>query len=119
MRGRSILVALAVAFCPNLVFAEAAGDLTVAFGAEGTTLDPTKYSAGVDHYFIGQLFEQLVRYDPELRPVNWLAESWKLEKQGSKPVIDVKLRPGVQFHNREPMTSAHFQSRSHPLHSPQ
>jgi len=69
MRGRRILIALTVALCPNLAFAQAAGDLTVAFGAEGTTLDPTKYSAGVDHYFIGQLFEQLVRYDPDLKPV--------------------------------------------------
>src|SRR5258708_36815257 len=106
MRGRSILVALAVAFCPNLAFAQATGDLTVAFGAEGTTLDPTKYSAGVDHYFIGQLFEQLVRYDPELRPVNWLTESRKLEKQGSNPSIVFKLRPGVKFPKRGPMPSS-------------
>ena len=37
MRGRSMLVrsmlvALVVALCPNLAFAQAAGDLTVAFG---------------------------------------------------------------------------------------
>jgi peptide/nickel transport system substrate-binding protein len=109
MRGGSILVALAVALCPTLAFAQAAGDLSVAFGAEGTTLDPTKYSAGVDHYFIGQMFEQLVRYDPDLKPVNWLAESWKLEEQDGKPVIDVKLRPGVKFHNGDPLTSADFE----------
>ena len=37
-------------------------------------LDPARYSAGVDQYFIGQMFEQLVRFDPDLKPVNWLAE---------------------------------------------
>jgi peptide/nickel transport system substrate-binding protein len=97
-----------LAFYPN-PRCTAQGELTVASVPEGTTLDPTKYSAGVDQYFIGQMFEQLVRYDPDLKPVNWLAESWKLEEQDGKPVIDVKLRPDVKFHNGDPMTSADFE----------
>ena len=109
MRGKSILAALCVALSPAMASAQAAGDLTVAFGAEGTVLDPTKYSAGVDHYFIGQMFEQLVRYDPDQKQVNWLAESWELQQQEGNPVIDVKLRPGVKFHNGDPLTSADFE----------
>jgi peptide/nickel transport system substrate-binding protein len=93
MRGKRILAALCLALSPTLASAETSGSFTVAFGAEGTVLDPTKYSAGVDHYFIGQMFEQLVRSDPDQKPVNWLAESWELQQMDGKPVIDVKLRP--------------------------
>src|SRR5689334_45943 len=66
--------------------AQAKGELTAAFAAEGTVLDPIKYSAGVDHYFIGQMFEQLVRADPDLKEVNWLAESWEIGGDASRPV---------------------------------
>ena len=37
----------------------ATGTLTIAFAAEATTMDPARYAAGVDLYFIGQIFEQL------------------------------------------------------------
>jgi peptide/nickel transport system substrate-binding protein len=83
--------------------------LTVAFAAEGTTMDPARYSAGVDQYFISQMFEQLVRFDKDLKPVNWLAESWSIQGTPDKPIIDVHLRPGVKFHNGDPMTSADFE----------
>ena len=52
MKSRTMLIALSLALGPVPALAQAAGSLTVAFGAEGTTLDPTKYSAGVDHYFV-------------------------------------------------------------------
>ncbi len=56
---------------PSLAQTAAPNDtLTVAFAAEGTTLDPARYSAGVDQYFISQMFEQLVRFDKDLKPVN-------------------------------------------------
>jgi len=105
----SLLLALCTVVAPLPALAQASGSLTVAFGAEGTTLDPTKYSAGVDHYFIGQMFEQLTRFDPDQKPVNWLAESWELITEDDKPVIDVRLRPGVKFHNGDPLTSADFE----------
>ena len=109
MKRRTMFMALSLALAPVPALAQSAGSLTVAFGAEGTTLDPTKYSAGVDHYFIGQMFEQLIRYDTDLKPVNWLAEKWELLQQDGKAVIDIRLRPGVKFHNGDPMTSADFE----------
>ena len=42
--------------------------IIAALAAEGTVLDPARYAAGVDLYFIGQMFEQLVRFDPEQKP---------------------------------------------------
>ncbi|KAA0181651.1 ABC transporter substrate-binding protein [Cupriavidus gilardii] len=86
--------------------APATGSLTVAFGAESTTLDPVRISAGVDHYFVGQIFEMLVRRNASLQDENWLAESWKLETgKDGKPVLDVRLRKGVKFHNGDPLTA--------------
>jgi peptide/nickel transport system substrate-binding protein len=92
--------------------------LTVAFAAEGTTMDPARTSAGVDQYFISQMFEQLVRFGPDLKPVNWLAESWSLQGSVDKPIIDVRLRPGVKFHNGDPMTSADFEFAFQRLRDP-
>lgn len=83
--------------------------LVAALAAEGTVLDPARYSAGVDLYFISQMFEQLVRFDPDLKPVNWLAESWKLEGTADKPIINVQIRKGVKFHSGDPLTSADFE----------
>lgn len=68
-----------------------------------------KYSAGVDTYFIGQIFEQLVKPDPTQKRVNWLAESWDITEVGGKPVLDVKLRKGVKFHNGDPLTARDFE----------
>jgi hypothetical protein len=38
----------------------ASGSLTIAFAAEAAMLDPVRSAAGVDQYFIGQMFEQFV-----------------------------------------------------------
>jgi len=92
--------------------------LTVAFAAEATTVDPSRTSAGVDQYFISQMFEQLVRFGPDLKPVNWLAESWSLQGTPEKPIIDVRLRPGVKFHNGDPMTAADFEFAFERLRDP-
>ena len=39
--------------------------ITVGFATESTTLDPSRAAAGADYYFIGQMFEQLVRRGPD------------------------------------------------------
>lgn len=90
-------------------WAQATGKLTVALAAESTTMDPAKYSAGVDQYFIGTMFEMLVMPTPDGKLQNWLAQSWSLDESNpAKPVIDVHIRPGVTFQNGDPLTSADF-----------
>ena len=72
-------------------------------------MDPSRSAAGVDQYFFGQMIEQLDRTGPKLDTINWLAESWVLTQENGKPVITVKIRPGVKFHNGDPLTAEDFQ----------
>ena len=83
--------------------------VTIGFAAEATTLDPIKYSAGADSYGMSQMFEQLVRQiPPDWKQAAWLAESWAIAGTPDRPVIDVQLRPGVTFHNGDPLTADDF-----------
>lgn len=94
----------------GLAFAEEGkSDLVVAYATESTTLDPVKFSAGADMYFMVHMFEQLVTIGPDLKPVNWLAEKWELGEENGNPVIDVHLRPGVKFHNGDDLTAEDFE----------
>jgi len=112
---RSLLVALALTASALTLSPGAAAQsvdkdtMVVAFGAESTTLDPIKAAAGVDYYFISQMFENLVRQGADAKTTNWLAESYSVDDNGGKPIIDVRIRPGVKFHNGDPLTSADFE----------
>jgi peptide/nickel transport system substrate-binding protein len=94
------------------------GDLSVALAAEPTTADPVRYSAGVDTYLIGNIFEQLLRWTADGKQANRLAESWKLSGTPDKPVIDVALRPGITFQNGDPLTSEDFEFTYERLRDP-
>lgn len=110
---RSLILGVALAAISVGVPAQqprkATGNLTIAFAADATTMDPVKFFAGVDTYFIGQIFEQLVRPDPTQKRVNWLAESWQVGDEGGKPVLDVRIRKNVKFHNGDPLTARDFE----------
>ncbi|WFU71264.1 ABC transporter substrate-binding protein [Bradyrhizobium sp. CB2312] len=106
---RAFAAACALLALNATVSAQTKDTLVAALAAEATMLDPTRSFAGVDYYFIGQMFEQLVRFDPDLKMVNWLAESWSIEGTPDKPIIDVHLRKGVKFHNGDPLTSTDFE----------
>lgn len=108
--GAVAAVVLPLAAAPGTAAAQpVSGTLVAGLGAEATVMDPTRSSAGVDQYFFGQMFEQLLRTDPELKQINWLAESWALSEDAGKPVITVRIRPGVTFHNGDSVTSADFE----------
>jgi len=128
--GTSALAAVAIAaglstlLTPVRAQAQSVDRDTVvaAFGAESTTMDPIKISGGVDHYFVGQMFEQLVRLNAQLENENWLAESWTPQQgENGKPMIAVRLRAGVKFHNGDPLTAEDvafsFQRQSDPKSS--
>ncbi len=110
------LLLIASLLSANLVLAapaaaETARDdtITIAFGAEATTLDPIRYSAGADSFGMSQMFEQLTRQiPPDWRQGNWLAQSWTIEGTPDRPIIDIHIRPGVTFHNGDPLTAEDF-----------
>lgn len=87
----------------------ATDSLTLAFAGEATDMDPTKSAAGIDYYFISQIFEGLVRVDADGKFINWLAESWEVLEEDGKTIIDVRIRPNVKFHNGDPLTAHDFE----------
>lgn len=103
---------------PAIAAGAPSGSLVAAFAAEPTTLDPVRYSAGVDTYGISQVFEQLIRVDPSGKVVNWLAQDWSVGGTPERPVIDVQLRPGLKFQNGDPVTSADVQFSFERLRDP-
>lgn len=103
------VTALLLGAAPALTQEGAKDTITVGFATESTTLDPSRAAAGADYYFIGQMFEQLVRRGPDNKRVNWLAESYSVDKNNGKPIIDVHLRKDVKFHNGDPLTAEDFE----------
>ncbi len=102
-----ILQAVAL-FLPQPAMSQAVDKDTVvaAFSVESTMMDPSRASAGIDHSWNAQMFEQLLRYDPDYKQIPWLAKSWKLLTIDGKEVLEVELRQGVKFQNGDPLTSA-------------
>jgi peptide/nickel transport system substrate-binding protein len=96
----------------------ASGSIVVAFAAEPTTLDAARYSAGVDLYGVSQIYEQLARPDQSGKWLNWLAESWEIKGTADKPVVEVKIRPGIKFHNGDPLTAEDFEYSYQRLRNP-
>ncbi|MDA9505029.1 glutathione ABC transporter substrate-binding protein [Bradyrhizobium sp. CCBAU 11386] len=116
--SRLFAVAFGLLALNTTISAQTKNTIVAALAAEGEVLDPTRSIGGADQYFIGQMFEQLVRFDPNLKMVNWLAESWSIEGTADKPIIDVHLRKGVNFHNGDPLTSADFEFSYERLRDP-
>lgn len=101
-------LAVAVAFLGTggWATAQTKDTITAAFSTESTTMDPTRYGAAADLFYISQMFEMLARPDADGKMIPWLAESWALTTENGKPVIDIRLRKDVKFHNGDPLTSA-------------
>jgi len=122
MRGLRVSLLAAFLFAaPRVALSEetpAKGDLVVALAAEPTTLDPVKYAAGVDTYVLTDLFEQPLKPDPSGKTQNWLAESWSMGGTPDKRILDVHIRPGVTFHNGDPLTAADYEFSYQRLRDP-
>src|SRR5207248_3996285 len=76
-----------------------AGQITIALGADVTTLDPQTRDDGNEHIVNwGNVFEGLVGRDQDEKMVPALAESWE---QKDPTTWRFTLRKGVKFHNGE------------------
>jgi peptide/nickel transport system substrate-binding protein len=77
-------------------------DLVVATAADVTDFDP-QMSTSVNNITVSfQIFDNLTTRDPDLNLIPQLATEWK---STSNTTWEFKLRPGVKFHNGDPLTS--------------
>src|SRR5215468_2069578 len=80
------------------------GTLISAQTTEATGLDPQLVPALSRSRRSPMMYNQLVRFDPDMNVVPELAESWEVSKDSLTWTF--KLRHGVKFHDGQEMTSA-------------
>jgi peptide/nickel transport system substrate-binding protein len=81
---------------------KATGTLTIAQGADVTSLDPHQTQASAPRGIVRSYLESLYIYDHDLKLTPWLAKSYELS---DPKVWQFKLRDDVSFHNGEKFTS--------------
>src|SRR5881409_2983375 len=80
------------------------GTFVSAQTTEATGLDPQLVPAFSRSRRSPMMYNQLVRFDPDMTPVPELAESWQVSPDGLTWTF--KLRQGVKFHDGQEFTSA-------------
>jgi len=80
------------------------GTFTSARTTEATGLDPQLVPAFSRSARSPMMYNQLVRFEPDMTPVPELAESWQVSSDGLQWTF--KLRQGVKFHDGQELTSA-------------
>jgi peptide/nickel transport system substrate-binding protein len=83
---------------------KAGGAFISAQTTEATGLDPQLVPALSRSRRSPMMYNQLVRFDPDMNVVPELAESWEMSKDNLTWTF--KLRQGVKFHDGQEMTSA-------------
>ena len=95
-----IVAAVALLFCAA---AATAADLSIALGADVTSIDPHFHNLTPNSNVAEHMFETLVAMDPQARLKPGLALSWKALDDLT---WEFKLRPGVKFHDGADFTAA-------------
>src|SRR6185503_7150251 len=93
----------ALAF-PNVVRAQGGSTLISAQTTEATGLDPSLVPALSRSRRSPLMYNQLVRFEPDMTLVPELAESWQISPDGLTWTFT--LRQGVKFHDGQEFTSA-------------
>ena len=96
-----IVAAVALLFCAAA--AATAADLSIALGADVTSIDPHFHNLTPNSNVAEHMFETLVAMDPQARLKPGLALSWKALDDLT---WEFKLRPGVKFHDGSDFTAA-------------
>jgi len=82
---------------PDLPQPPAASEtLRIALRAEPRGLDPILHTSNLSRIVSAQIYEPLIDFDPQLRPVPRLAVRWEREDGGR--AWRFELRPGVRWH---------------------
>ncbi|KAF1050128.1 ABC transporter substrate-binding protein [Xylophilus sp.] len=80
------------------------GTLVIGTGREPPGLTSALTTAGPTQLVSGKVFDGLLSYDAQLRPLPRLATKWETSADGL--AITFHLRPGVKWHDGQPFTSA-------------
>src|SRR5256712_10930486 len=80
------------------------GTFVSARTTEATGLDPQLVPAFSRSARSPMMYNQLVRFEPDMTPTPELAESWEVSRDGLTWTF--KLRQGVKFHDGQERTSA-------------
>ncbi len=83
--------------------AQPTGTLTIAQGADITSLDPQQTQGSAPRAMIAAMFDQLVTLDWDFKIIPWVASSWSLVNDRT---WQFNLRRDVEFHNGEKLTAA-------------
>ena len=79
------------------------GVLKLAFSADPAGFDPAKGPSGMSHVVIEQVYSTLMSLDPNANPYPDLAEKFEMAENGLSYTFH--LRPGIKFHNGDPLTA--------------
>ena len=101
MRFALKLVVSAAALAASLVAAQAASTLRIGLAEDPDVLDPTQARTYVGRIVFASLCDKLFDIDAKLNPVPQLALSHETSADGK--AVTIKLRPGVTFHDGEPL----------------
>ncbi|WP_424814203.1 ABC transporter substrate-binding protein [Roseococcus sp. YIM B11640] len=102
MMGRALRAAVIAATLGLAPVVAQAQNLTMAVGAPVTSLDPHYHQLSPNNAAASMIFSRLIETDDRARNVPGLAESWTAVEP---TVWELKLRPGVRFHNGREFTA--------------
>src|SRR5712691_3776794 len=110
LRARAVRTALFAALVGGLCLPtttdaqKRGGTLVMLVQPEPPTLASYVSTSGPIGQVATKVYEGLLEYDFNLKPIPGLAESWKVSADGK--TITFKLQKGVRFHDGKPLTSA-------------
>ena len=99
---RVALLAAVSALAAGLALPARAQNITIAVGAQVTSLDPHYHALSPNFAVADMLFSTLASFDSSGRLQPGLAESWR---PVAPDTWEFKLRPNVTFHNGKPFTA--------------
>ena len=88
---------------PHLPGAQFGGTFRRMLGANPITLDPALVTDAYGGTVVNQIFDGLVQFDANLKPIPALAEFWEASRDGRTWTF--ALRQGVKFHNGREVTA--------------